>query len=44
MSKVNNGNKIDKIGTEEAIFKMLKSEGLITESEYAKCILALRKV
>jgi hypothetical protein len=39
-SEVESATKKAQYGVEEAIFKMLKKEGLISESEYAKCIQA----
>lgn len=36
-------NKREASGVEEAIFKMLKTEGFISESEYTKCIQAFHK-
>lgn len=36
-------NKRIALGVEEAILKMLKTEGLISESEYTKCIQAFKR-
>jgi uncharacterized membrane protein YqiK len=41
--ELKNDRKKASQGVEESIFMMLKKEGLITENEYAKCILAFKK-